>query len=42
MERVTPIRGLYKLKDPVTFLNTLLFVCFFFSFFLSSRSKINL
>ena len=43
MECVTASRGLYKLKDPVTFLNTLLFVCFFFCFFfLSSRSQINL
>ena len=33
MECVTSSRGLYKLKDPVTFLNTLLFVCFFFSLF---------
>ena len=33
MECVTASRGLYKLKDRVTFLNTLLFVCFFFSVF---------
>lgn len=40
MECVTASRGLYKLKDRVTFLNTLLFVCFFFSFFYPAGPKL--